>query len=475
MTLPKLFRSGFRLLRATRGARPGGAWLNARVFTAAVIGALVLLNVIAARFPWRYDTTLAKSLTLAPETKAVLAELPGTVKALGFYTGDSPGEQHLTDLLREYAAASKGKFSWQLVNPAPNLSLVQRYDVSTPGTTVLIYGAKHEKLDQWDVVGDVGPAGGPQVTGEQALTNGLLRLTAARSPKAYFVDGHGEKELIALQKHLHDGGYTPQPLNFATQPAVPADADLLVIAGPMRDFAQRETDLLGRWADQKGGKLLVMLPTGQHLPRLEAWLKTWGVTARNDIVVDPVRNYLYDAAAPVPDYRTHPITSRVAKARMGMVLAGARSLTHDPKQQGLTTYSELLISTGKAWGETNLKEPARKDAQDTAGPLTMGIAVTRARSESPAKPEARLVVIGSAAIATDDALQLPGNLDFTMGALDWLADMGDAVTIRAREALAAPLFLTNNAAIAMFVTTVIGIPLLFLGAAGAVWYRRRHL
>jgi hypothetical protein len=190
--------------------------------------------------------------------------------------------------------------------------------------------------------------------------------------------------------------------------------------------------------------------------------------------MDPARNYLYDAAAPVPDYGAHPVTSGVAKGHMGMVLAGARSLTHAPKQQGLT-YSDLLVSTGKAWGETNLKEPARKDAQDTAGPLTMGLAVARARSESPAQPEARLVVIGSAAIATDDALQFPGNLELTMGALDWLADRGDTVTIRARDALAAPLFLTNNAAIGIFAATVIGMPLLFLGAAAAVWYRRRHL
>jgi ABC-type uncharacterized transport system involved in gliding motility auxiliary subunit len=475
MTLPKLFRSGFRLLPVTRWAvRPGGRWLSARIYTAAVVGALVLVNVLAARFPWRYDATLAKAFTLAPETKAVLAGLPGPVAALGFYSGDSPGEQHLTDLLKEYAAASKGRFSWQAVDPAANPSLVQRYDVSTPGTTVLIYREKHEKLDQWDVMGGIDPAGRPQVTGEQALTNGLLRLTSPHSPKAYFLEGHGEKELTALQRQLHDGGYVPAPLNFATQPAVPADADLLVIPGPVRDFAQQEIDLIGQWSDQKGGKLLVMLPPGQQLPRLEGWLKTWGVTARHDIVVDPARHYMYDPTAPVPDYRYHPITTRVAKARLAMVMPGARSLIHGPEQQGLA-YNDLLVSSGKAWGETNQQEPAHMDARDTTGPLTMALAVTRPQSASPAKPAGRLVVIGSSAFATDDALQLQGNLGFTMGALGWLADRGEAVTLRAREALAAPLLLTNNAAVGIFLATVVAIPLLFLVAGGAVWYRRRHL
>jgi ABC-type uncharacterized transport system involved in gliding motility auxiliary subunit len=447
---------------------------NAWVYTAAVVGILVLLNVIAARFPWRFDATKEKAFTLADQTREVLAKLPGEVKALGFYTSDSPAKQYMVDLLQEYALRSKGKFTWEVIDPATNPSLVQQYGVTADGTTVLVYGTKQEKLDQWDLMGSLDAMGRPQINGEQALTNALIRLTANRTPKAYFMEGHGEEGYDDLKRQLKAEGYGYESLNFATKTEVPADADLLVVGGPARDYAQREIDLLQKWMDEKGGKVLVMLTPGKSLPTLEGWLKQWGVTARNDIVVDPERHYMYDATSPVPTYRYHQITSRIDNARLAMVIPGARSLAYEKEKQGFR-FDELLVSSDKAWGETTLKGTARKDPEDQAGPLVMALAVTRSKPDSPAKPEARLVVVGSSAFAAGDVLQLQGNLDFAMAALGWLADRGESVTIRARETFSVPMFLTNNAAMGIFVGTVLVLPLLFLVTGGVVWYRRRHL
>jgi ABC-type uncharacterized transport system involved in gliding motility auxiliary subunit len=455
--------------------RRAGGW----VYTAAVLGVLVLLNILGGRFVWRYDATREQKFSLAPQTREVLANLPGEVKAIGFFTPEESGQRaYVEDLLREYAHYSKGKFTFELVDPAANPSLVKQYNLTSSAVTVLVYQGKQEQVDQWDMMAGFDPATGqPNLNGEQALTNALIRLTAQRKPKLYFLDGYGGKSLLQWEKQLKAENYVVENLNLITKGDVPADADLLVLAGPTRDLQPRELELLDRWLDSRGGRMAVLVDPGQELPNLTSWLQKWGVTLHHDLVVDPDRHYMYDPATPVPYYGTHLITSKVDSARLAMVLPGARSMTY--AQRDGFVIQPLLTTSQQAWGETTLKGRAARDGSDVAGPLTMGVAVTRLAKEktdnAPAVPEARLVVIGSSGFAADDALTIQGNLDFAMAMAGWLVDQGESVTIRAKQVADVPMFFTQREALTIFLGTVVVMPALFLMAGGAVWYRRRHL
>src|SRR4029077_19536495 len=81
-----------------------------------------------------------------------------------------------------------------------------------------------------------------------------------------------------------------EKLVLGQQPAVPADADVVIIAGPKTDFLAPEIDLLKAYLG-KGGKVLVLLDpvlkADQPQPAaLQGLLKDWGIEAGNDIVLD---------------------------------------------------------------------------------------------------------------------------------------------------------------------------------------------
>lgn len=439
----------------------------------AVAAGLVLINLAAARFPWRLDTTMNHRFSLAAQTREILAALPGPVTAVGFYTPEEAGQQaYMEDLLREYEHASGGLLTWSMVDPSANPSLAAQYGVTRTAVTVLTYQGKQEQVDEWDMLGEYDPfTGQPRLNGEQALTSALLRLTTAHSPRIYFLEGHGEAELWEWPRLLRAEGYQQEPLSLATRPAVPADADALVIAGPRRDLTQAEVQMLEAYLEQ-GGRVAVFLAPGQHLPVLEGWLESWGVTVRNDLVVDPARHYLYDATAAVPVYQGHAITNKLQEARVAMVMPGARSLKVAEAKEGFQ-YAPLLTTSAEAWGETRWSEGApQRDAQDHPGPLTLAVAVTRAAAE---QAEARLLVAGSVSFAADDALALQGNLDFAMAGLGWLTDRPEGIAIRAHGPDTPPLFFTTRQAAAILAATTVVMPLLFLAAGGWIWYRQRHL
>lgn len=450
------------------------------LYTLLVIGVLILVNVLGQRFPWRADLTISKEFSLAPQTIEVLEKLPGEVKAIGFFgEGDGGTRSYMEDMFKEYELRSKGKFTWQIVDPADEPSLIQKYEINYSGVTLLTYKEKQEKLDQWDLMGGYAMDGRPQINGEQALTNAIIRLTADRTPKFYFLEGHGERILGGWQDQLRKEGYTYDSFNFASRPEFPTDADGLVIAGPTRDLTERELEAIDKWTDEKGGRLVVMVDPGVSLPNLERWLdERWGLELRNDVVIDPERNYMYDSASPVPSYRYHSITSRIDGARLAMVMPRARSILAPEAKDGFE-ISPLLVSSSEAWGETTLKGQAVKEDGDTKGPLTMAVAMTRNKVEKsenqPEKPEARLVLIGSSSFAHGEVLEVQGNLDFIMAAAGWLADRGESVTIRAREAFKVPMFFTSDQAVWILVGTVVVLPLLFLATGGLVWWRRRYL
>ena len=100
-----------------------------KAFAVALLFAgLLLVNYLAARLPFRLDATDGKIYTLTAGTKAILAGLSEPITLDFYFTRDAQGMpvqfvnygDQIREMLRQYARASGGKITLNVINPRPD-------------------------------------------------------------------------------------------------------------------------------------------------------------------------------------------------------------------------------------------------------------------------------------------------------------------------------------------------------------------
>src|SRR5215471_18171922 len=95
---------------------------SASLFVLAVIGSLVLLNVLCVRLFGRVDFTRDRIYTLSKASRDTMGALEEPVTVTAYFTEKLPAPyagnaRYIRDLLEEYRAASKGKLSFEFIDP----------------------------------------------------------------------------------------------------------------------------------------------------------------------------------------------------------------------------------------------------------------------------------------------------------------------------------------------------------------------
>jgi ABC-type uncharacterized transport system involved in gliding motility auxiliary subunit len=274
---------------------------------------------------------------------------------------------------------------------------------------------------------------------------------------------------------------------LAQQDAVPADADVVIVAGPQTDFLPAEITMLQTYL-AKGGKALIMLdpalkPNHPEPTGLQGLLKDWGISADNDVVLDVSgmgRLIGADESIPVAaSYPSHPITENF---QLLTAYPLARSIT--PIEGGVNgrTAQPLVETSRSSWGETDLKslaagQPAKHDEADKAGPVTLAAAVAATAPEGAEKdgkkPETRIVAFGDSEFASNAFLGVQGNRDLFLNTVNWLAQQENMISIRPRDPEDRRITLTADQETRIFYLTVLIVPGLILLAGVQAWWRRR--
>jgi ABC-type uncharacterized transport system involved in gliding motility auxiliary subunit len=452
-----------------------------------VLAILVAINYLGTRHNKRWDLTAAKQFSLSDQTRKVLQDLKQPVHIKVFARSDD--FQRFHDRLDEYAYASK-QVSVEYLDPEKRPAFAQQYGITSLGTTVFEYAGRNEKTTS---------------DTEQDMTNALIKVVQGKQPKVYFVQGHGEKDTAgsngagfsAINQALTSDNFLVDKLVLAQQTSVPADADVLIIAGPKTDLLPPEIDMLKAYL-AKGGKLFVMLdpvlkPDAPQLTGLQALLKDWGIQADNDVVLDVSgmgRLIGTDESVPVAaSYPPHAITENF---NLLTAYPLARSMTPIEGGSNGHTAQRIIETSRSSWGETNLKtltsgQPAKLDDDDKKGPVSIGAAVSApATDATPAKPdqkpadgqndkqrETRIVAIGDSDFASNGALGVQGNRDLFLNTVNWLVQQENLISIRPRDAEDRRITLTAEQERRIFFLTVVIVPGLILLAGVQTWWRRR--
>jgi len=475
----------YALQSAWTGGRNSRYGMLALVSVGLGLAILVAVNYVASRQNKRWDFTANQQFTLSDQTAKLLQGLTAPVRFLVF--DQAAGFERFRNRLTGYEYASKN-VSVEYIDADKNPVRAKEYEIQQYGTVVLEYMGRKERAT---------------TDSEQDLTNALMKVLNPSKKKVYFLSGHGEKDTASpagdragfngIADALRRDNYEFDTLVLAQANEVPADATVLIEAGPRTDLLEQELPRLEAYL-AKSGKLLVLLDppddvkAPNKMPRLTGLLAAWGIKATDTIVVDASgrTNDPFSPAA-APPYPQHAITRD-----FGLITAFplARALVADSSAGEGRTAQPFLQTSPRSWAESDMAQVQRPETlkadegeSDIMGPVTIGmtVAVPSKPAAAPAEdlkdqpppPETRIAAIGDSDFASNAVLGVPGNVDLFMNTVGWLAQQENLISIRPREAADRRLTITATQITAVFAVSMFLIPIAVLGGGFYAWWRRR--
>ena len=442
-----------------------------------IFAIIVVINLIVYKVPKRWDLTANKIYSLSPESKKIANMVPKGTVILAFFEGGNAGP--LEDLLKTYDYASD-KLSYEIVDPEKHPELAEKYQVNRDKTVVVVYKNRFFKATE---------------NTEQGITNALLKLVKGQHKKIYFLTDHGEKSISddsaqgysTLKKALEDDNFIVDTFSIAQRGKIPADASVIVIANPIREYLPPELKVITDYLKNGGAAIFLVDPMNDVL---KPYLKKWGVILDDDVIIDrSVKLFGGPQLGVFPivtNYGVHPITKGMDGKNT--IFPFARSLEKFEPPKGVTDatflpdlkITSIAKTSGTSWGETDIKDLLEKhsaeiDKNDLKGPLSIAMIVEKdlKGGKENKKKSVRVVVVGNSAFVTNKWIQSFYNLDFFLNMVNYLAGEEQFITIRPRTTKYSRVAFTEDQMASMFYLSVLVIPEFLILLGIFVWLKRR--
>jgi gliding motility-associatede transport system auxiliary component len=446
-------------------ARSNRLGANALTVSILVLVVLGLVNFLGYRHKKRVDVTSEKLYTLSDQSRKTVGELKKDVDIIRFArTPDTT----FKDLATEYANAGS-HIHYGEVDPQEKPEVARQYNVTHMNDIVVSSGSHNETLTG---------------TGEQDVTNAIIKVTRDTVKTICFVEGHGEKSIASGEqdglegddKALKNEGYQTKTVNLVSAGEVPSDCSVLVDVGPKQALFPQEAGFVSKYLDGGGRALLLLDPETD--PKLDSVLDAWNIALGSNVVIDASGvGRLFGTGPAVPlvvDYGPSPIVQNFTGTMTFFNLARTVSLKDKSKSdpEGI----ELLKTSPRSFTVPNLKtnEVRYDPAKDQAGPLSLGVAAERhAAGAGDASKSARLVVIGNSAFATNQWAGLQRNGDLFVNTINWLAQDEDLISVRPKNPMNRRVILTETQQRELFFASMLFLPGLVIISGAVIWFRRR--
>ena len=470
-------------------ARGVQAVLNSVLFTAFVIGIIVMANYIAGRHHmFRADWSEAKLHSLSEGTLDIVRNLDKDVTITAFLAPGGPSDQTRT-MLGEYEIHGK-RIKLKVYDPALAITKVEEFKPMSSRSIFVECGERKEEI---------------QVATEEKISSAILAVTTGEKTKAYFLTGHGEQSLDAygekglkwLKTYLENEQYAVESLSLMTQeqPEVPGDCAVLAIIGAKQALLENEKTAVRQYVEQ-GGNVFIAVAS-PPAPDFADLLEPYGVRPLTGMVMDPASGLWGNADVPMvaPEEYAHEIVKKLNGVALPTTIAFEVERPEPPMPgpgappPPPSVATAILESSGYSWLETSTSGTVTKDADEKTGPLTMAVAIdlSLADQQPPPYPGAppmpdesdvrkgRLVVVGDYDFVRDDLYDrgLQENIFLATASFSWLARNDKLVTIPPHEPMDRTLVLgTAQKNLAVVISAVV-IPLMVLAAGIVMWWRRR--
>jgi len=495
---------------------------------APLAGGLLLYLAFRPELRRRVDVTARASFTLSERTLRLLEELKEPIDVYTCFRPlpyneaglPAPGMEqviqtiglHCNDLLREFEVRARGRLRAHAYDPNSTGHLTRISElgilIGEPALNVVVVvnGARRRVLRLGDLAAyDAGTQTTQALTrptlhgfrDEEALARAILSVTEERQVRVAFLRGHGELDPSVAGRDaggragmgvwatgLAAQNYALRPLDLVEAGALAKEEiDVLVIADPVKPIAPAEVETIVRYA-RDGGSLAVLLgPAAANSLDFPLLDQVFGLSRTPHPVCQETTVGQWRSAANVfftdQTFSDHPIVRPLKSHRVRMLWRDVAPVAPIGRTEQTDVVQEPLVWSGReAW--VDLPGPKREynrqfdpGVEEKGGPYVLGYAVTR-RGPGGASG-GRAVVLGGATTLDDDLLrEAPGNRDFGLNLVDWLAQREQMIAIAPKPFDVIQVDLTEAEFGTIFLCVVAGVPGLALLLGVAVYWLRRN-
>lgn len=479
------------------GARKFGAGVGVLSAILALLAIVVMVNFLATRHFHRWTLSEDRVTSLAPLTHQVLGALTNELQVTVFFDPDEVLYSHILQLLRQYENASprvKISVANYLTEPARAEEVKTRCKLGPNAKDLIIFSfagnhriVRQTELSEYDtsqlLAGKSQSVKRKSFTGEAFFTAAILGLIESRRPRAYYLTGHSEHDPTTATTQTGYGKLTMlmQANNMDTQlislggtNEVPADCNLLILAGPRSPVTQTEVERLNRYLN-RGGRMLFLLRAGAPTG-LEELLRVWGVELGDDVVTDASQDRS-ESFVILKNFGDHEILRSFGITQNGLVLSLPRSVTPRATGQGSDApqVRSLVATSEQGIAVADYRNGLRPDPRrDRRGFIPVAVAVERGGLRSVEGGSTRMVVVGESVFLGNAMIENSINRDFAGNAINWLLDRPKLVGIAPRP-VREYLFQVSDAQMqALQWILLAGLPGAALAVGFLVWIRRRN-
>lgn len=310
--------------------------VDTTVMIAAVIGSLVLLNILGIKLFGRLDLTQGKEFTLSQASRDILRDLKDPVTITAYFTKDLPppystNARYIKDLLEEYYSAADGNLRFEFIDPVSTETEADKAtkkdvkqdifgnavreetsvekelrEVGIPPVKVRVnqddkleikrayMGIAIRFADKKEVI----PVVQDTNNLEYELTTMIRKVTRSRAPKIGYLSGHDAPNMQKDMSRINDmlgPLYDIEPIDLSQKNEIPDDVDALLVVGPKSPLSQDEQKTIDKFVMSGKGAAFLLGAVQPELQKLQAnpvqhgmapMLEKYGVKIGDGLVLD---------------------------------------------------------------------------------------------------------------------------------------------------------------------------------------------
>lgn len=486
---------------------PGRRWsvgFNVVVAILALSAVIVMANYLASRHFQRFQWTSQTRFQLTPLTQRLLQTMTNDVKVVVFFDKENEAELYssVDGLLREYRYAYPrmtietvdylaNAAEAQLIKAKYNLNAASDKNLvifDSNGRTRIVYQSELSEYDYSELMaGTSKEVRRIAFKGELHFTSALISLMEKRQLKACFLQGHGEhnptsdEELMGYSKFaqvLKEKNIVLEPFRFTGTNNLPADCQLLIIAGPQAALLEVELERIENFLEN-GGRLLLLFNYQSLRQRtgLENLVAKWDIQVGMNVVADPEATITQNDIL-ISKFASHPVTKPLVDVGLYMLVPRSVTKSLGSASKGITSINELIFTTEAGFTKSDIRNDTAyfNPARDQRGQIPLAIAVEKGgiQGVSADRGSSRLLVIGDSVFFGNQTLDKAANREFASQSVNWLLDRNLLLGEIGPRPIRQYKLTLSNAQLGTVRWILLGaMPGGILLLGGLVWLRRR--